>query len=162
MAPKSKTKDVSVAARITVDQAQRLDEVQLVEPVLSSRSAAIGRLIDMMTDEDLEAFDAAAGKENDSSNVFRDIDAGKILAALNDRTCAYNELAKQVRPVGNNLNQLVRLGHQVALYGKDGEIAVESIHAIARQHEDILVNGLHRLAAQDAHIEKVLRACLPR
>lgn len=161
MAPKSKTKDVSVAARITVDQAQRLDEVQLVEPVLSSRSAAIGRLIDMMTGEDLEAFDAAAGKENDSRNVCRDIDVGKILAALEERTRAYNEVSKHLRAIGNNLNQLVRLGHQVALYGKSGGIAAKAIEGIARQLENALVNGLHRLAAQDAHIEKVLRACRP-
>ena len=152
------TKDVSIAARITVEQAQRLDEVQSAKPALSSRSAAIGRLIDKMTDEDLEALDAAEGKEI----VFSADAAADLLAALDARTRSYNDLAKQISPIGNNLNQLVRLGHQMAIYGKDGEITVEAINAIARQHDDVVANEMHRLAAQDAHVETVVRACLPR
>lgn len=158
MAPKSKTKDVSIAARITAEQAQRLDEVRRAEPVLPSVSAAIGRVIDMITEDDLDGFDAAEGKENV-------IDAGSVamvLEAMATRTRAYNDVAKQVRAVGNNLNQLVRLAHQVAIFDKGGEIATEAIEDLVRRHDDIVANELHRLAAQDAHVEAVVRACQPR
>lgn len=160
MAPKkAPTKDVSIAARITVSQAQRLDEVQALEPALSNRSATIGRLIDMVTDEDLEVLhDAAEGKE---LVLSADVVA-TILEALADRTRAYNTVAKQVRAIGNNLNQLVRLGNQMSIYGKQGEITLEAIEGLSRQHEDIVANELHQLAAQDAHVETVVRACRPR
>lgn len=159
MAPKkATTKDVSIAARITVVQAQRLDEVQSAEPALLNRSAAVGRLIDMLTAADFDALDAAEGKEV----VFSADVVATVLEALAERTRSYNEVSKQIRAVGNNLNQLVRLGNQVALYGKEGKIAIEAVHAIARQHEDVLANELHQLAAQDAHVETVVRACRPQ
>lgn len=94
MAPKSKTKDVSIAARITAEQAQRLDEVRRAEPVLPSVSAAIGRVIDMITEDDLDGFDAAEGKENV-------IDAGSVamvLEAMATRTRAYNDVASILQP----------------------------------------------------------------
>lgn len=157
MPKKSKTKVVSIAARITVEQAQRLDEVKLMEPALEGRSAAVGRLIDMLTDGEFAEYDAAEGKE-----YFLDAtEVAKICVQLDERTKAYNALAKQIRGgIGNNLNQLVRLGHQVALYGKDGQITVEAIQSLVRQHEDVVANELHQLAAQDAHVEEVVRACL--
>lgn len=160
MAPrKAPKKVVSIAARITVAQAQRLDEVQSMEPVLSNRSATIGRLIDMLQDDDLDSFpDAAEGKEV----VFSADVVTAVLEALDARTRAYNNVAKQVRAIGNNLNQLVRLGHQMAAYGKDGVIPLEALEGLTRQHEDIVANELHQLAAQDAHVETVVRACRPR
>lgn len=158
MAPKAKTKDVSIAARITEAQAQRLDEVQFAEPAVASRSAAVGRLIDMLTEDSFNEYDAAEGKEY----VLDAAAAAVIGERLSERTKAYNEVAKQIRAIGNNLNQLVRLGHQIEIYGKDGGIAIEAVDAMVRQHEDIVANELHRLAVQDAHVEEMVRACLPR
>lgn len=158
VAPKAKTKDVSIAARITEAQAQRLDEVQGAEPALASRSAAVGRLIDMLTDDSFNEYDAAEGKE-----YFLDAAAAAVIGErLSERTKAYNAVAKQIRAIGNNLNQLVRLGHQIEIYGKDGHIAIEAVDAMVRQLEDIVANELHRLAVQDAHVEEMVRACLPR
>lgn len=155
MPMKARTKDVSIAARITARQAQQLDEVQAAVPPLKSRSAAIGRLIDLSIRDDFRAADAAEGKE-----VHLDAASVELLReSLRLRTNSYNELAKQIRAVGHNLNQLVKLGQQAKIYGKSGAVVLDAVENIARQHRDVIANELHRLAMQDAHVEAVVQAC---
>ncbi|MDP5226907.1 MULTISPECIES: hypothetical protein [Arthrobacter] len=159
MTTKSAPKVVSIAARITLEQATRLDEVQAMEPPLRGRSAAVGRLLDLLTDDDLAASDAAEGKEGLPS--LRPDDVAAVLAALDERTRAYSELSKQVRAVGHLLNTLTKLGHQIAKYGRAGMIPTAAIELAQRRLEPAL-ERMATMAEQDAHVEAVVRACRPR
>lgn len=159
MTTRSAPKSVSIAARITVEQAMRLDAVQSMEPALSSRSAAVGRLIDLLTDDDLAPADAAEGKE--ASHSLHPDDVAAVLAALDERTRAYSELSKQIRAVGHFLNTLTKLGHQIAKYGKAAAIPVAAIELVQRRLEPAL-DRMAALAQQDAHVEAVVRSCRPR
>ncbi|PFG69105.1 hypothetical protein B0O41_3956 [Propionibacteriaceae bacterium ES.041] len=159
MTTRSAPKVVSIAARITLAQAMRLDEVQGMEPPLRGRSAAVGRLIDLLTDDDLAPSDAAERKEGPPS--LRHEDVAAVLAALDERTRAYSELSRQVRAVGHLLNTLTKLGHQIAKYGKAGTIPTAAIELVQRRLEPAL-DRMAAMAEQDAHVEEVVRACRPR
>lgn len=159
MTKRGAPKSVSIAARITLEQAMRLDEVQSMEPALRSRSAAVGRLIDLLTDDDLAPADAAEGKEG--SHSLHPDDVAAVLAALDERTRAYSELSKQVRAVGHLLNTLTKLGHQIAKYGKAGAIPTAAVELAQRRLEPAFEH-MAALARQDAHVEAVVRACRPR
>ena len=147
-------KDVLITVRVRADQAARIDEVQDLES-LPSRSDAVRLIIDLLTDEDLPAVDAAGGKE-----TIPPEDVAAVMEALQARTRAYSELAKQVRAIGTQNNQLVKLGHQVVRYGKDGVIPVEAVQHFDRRIADTL-DHLSMLAGDDAYVEAVVRACRP-
>lgn len=149
---------VGVLTRMEQRHAARLDEVAAMEPALPNRPAAVRRLIELL-DDGLVTGDAAEGKE-DLAYLHPD-DVAAVLAALNARTRAYSELVKQVRALGTNLNQLTKLGHKIAKYANAGMIptaAVERLHRMA----DALLARIDTLAEEDAHVEKVVRACQPR
>lgn len=154
--PKSNSKyDTAVFTRVTTKQAQRLAEVQAMEPALPSRADAVRRLIDSLEDDDLVRADAAEGKE-----ALAGDDVAEIVAALQERTRAYNELIKQVHAIGVNVNQLARLGHQMNL-GAPGTIPTAAIEGTGRALEDVK-DRASVLAHQDAYVESVVAACLPR
>lgn len=154
--PKSTSKYVAeVFTRLTSKQVQRLAVVQSMEPALPSRPDAVRRLIEALDDDDLDRTDAAEGKEALSGD-----DVAAIVAALEDRTRAYNELSKQVHAIGVNCNQLVKLSQQINL-GASGTIPTEAVESIGRQLEKIK-DRASVLAHQDAYVESVVTACLPR
>lgn len=149
----SEPKGVLVTVRVRSDQAALIDEVQALES-LPSRSSALRRIIDLVTDEDLPTqVDAAEGKE-----ILPPEDVAVIMEALEARTRAYSELAKQVRAIGTQNNELVKLGHQAVKYGKDGVIPVEAVQNFDRRITDVLEH-LAMLAGDDAYVETVVRAC---
>lgn len=150
---------VQVLARITAEDAARLDEVAAMEPALPNRPAAVRRLIAWLDDDDLATDDAAEGKE-DLPTLHPD-DVASVLSALEERTRVYSELIKQQRAIGNNLNQLVRLGHQITKYGAAGTIPTAAVEGLGRKHDEAL-ERMATLAEQDAHVEEVVRACRPR
>lgn len=150
----SAPKDTLVSFRPRDDQVARIDEVQALES-LPSRSDALRRIIDLLTDEDLPRVDAAEGKE-----TIPPEDVAAVMEALEERTRAYRELAKQVRAIGTQNNQLVKLGHQAVKYGKDGVIPVEAVQSLDRRITDAL-DHLSMLAGDDAYVEAVVRACRP-
>lgn len=130
-----------------------------MEPALPSRPAAVRRLIEWLDDDDLTPADAAEGKE-DQPSLHPD-DVAAVLAALEARTRVYSELVKEVRAVGNNLNQLTRLGHQVARHGAGGAIPTAAVEGLGRTYDETL-GRLATLAEQDEHVEEAVRACRPR
>lgn len=149
---------IQVLSRMTVEQAKRLDEVRAMKPALTGRAAAVRRLIDALGDDDIaqSATDAAEGKEV----VLHRDDVVAVLSALQERTRAYSDLARQVHAIGNNFNQLTKLGHQIVSYGYDGVIPVEAVGAIDRQLDGIYMK-LSIMAIQDQSVEAVVRACQP-
>ncbi|WP_193072443.1 hypothetical protein [Brevibacterium sp. FME37] len=154
--PKSTSKYVAeVFTRLTSKQAQRLAAVQAMEPALPSRPDAVRRLIEALDDDDLDRADAAEGKEALSGN-----DVDTIVAAMEDRTRAYNELTKQVHAIGVSCNQLVKLGHQINL-GAAGTIPTEAVEGIGRQLSAVK-DRTSVLAHQDAYVESVVTSCLPQ
>lgn len=150
----SAPKDALVSFRPRADQVARIDEVQDLES-LPSRSDALRLIIDLLTDDDLPRVDAAEGKE-----AIPPEDVAAVMEALEARTRAYSELAKQVRAIGTQNNQLVKLGHQAVKYGKDGVIPVEAVQNFDRRITDVLEH-LSMLAGDDAYVEVVVRACRP-
>lgn len=150
---------VQVLVRMTPAQAQRLDEVQSMPPVLADRPSAVRRLIDTLDDDDVALADAAEGKEVLPSLHPHDVAA--ILAALDERTRAYSELSKQVRYIGHFLNTLTKLGHQIAKYGKAAAIPTAAVEFVQHKLEDVL-DRMATMARDDAHVEAVIRACRPR
>lgn len=151
---------IQVLSRMTVEQAKRLDEVRAMKPALKGRAAAVRRLIDALGDDDIAQSatdaDAAEGKE---VILHRD-DVVAVLRALQERTRAYSDLARQVHTIGNNFNQLTKLGHQIVSYGYDGVIPEAAVRAIDRQLDGIYMQ-LSVMAHQDQHVEGVVRACQP-
>jgi hypothetical protein len=139
---------------MTLEQAERLEEVRAMTPALPDRSSAVRRLIDSLSDDDLTPADAAEGKEDSLSSE----DVAAILDALDKRTRAYSELSKQVRHVGHFLNTLTKLAHQTATYGKAGAIPAAAIDSASREITSTL-DQMTAIAQQDAHVEAVLRAC---
>lgn len=151
--------DATVLTRMTSGDAARLDEVAAMEPVLANRPAAVRRLIEWLDDDDLSAGDAAEGKEGHS--YLHPDDVAAVLAALSARTRAYSELAKQVRALGTNLNQLTKLGHKIAKYANAGMIPTAAVDRLHRT-VDALFDRVEALAEHDLHVEEVVRACRSR
>lgn len=147
---------VQVLTRMTEEQASRLDEVMRMGAPLKDRPSAVRRLIDSVGDDDVRTADAAEGKEAGAALAAEDVVA--VLAALDERTRAYSELAKQVRHVGHFLNTLTKLGHQIAKYGKAAAIPTAAI-AFAQRKVDGVLEQMSALAEQDERVEAVLRSC---
>ena len=139
----SAPKDDLITVRLRADQAARIDEVQDLES-LPSRSDALRLIIDLLTDDDLPRVDAAEGKE-----TIPPEDVAAVMEALEARTRAHSELSRQIRAIGTQNNQLVKLGHQAVKYGKDGVIPVEAVQNFDRRITDVLEH-LSMLAGDDA------------
>ncbi|WP_154402700.1 hypothetical protein [Nocardioides speluncae] len=150
-------KSAVVAARLTPEQADRLDEVRAEEPALPTRSAAVRRLIDRLGEAD---GSTGGSTGDDSGRQISPDDVAAVLAALDARTRAYNEMAKQLRAIGTQNNELVKLGHQQVRFGRLGVIPVEAVQHVERRVASGL-DHLVELAEQDAHVEAVVRACRP-
>ncbi|GAA1769049.1 hypothetical protein [Nostocoides vanveenii] len=122
---------VAVLVRMTPEQAARLDEVQAMGSPLCSRAAAVRRLIDSLDDDDL-APSVAASSAPPVPVLHPD-----VVAALECRTEAYNEIGRQVRAAGHNLNTMTRLSHQIATYGRGDAIPAEAVAATGRVLVDV-------------------------
>lgn len=147
-----------VLTRLTTEQQNRLDEVQAMEPALPSSSAAVRRLIDSLEDSHITlpatTDDAAEGKEFSLGKK----EAQEILKALHDRTRAYSELSKEIRAIGNNANQLTKLGHQLSRGRGNGIIPQEAVESLERKLDE-MHGRLSVLANQDHYVEMVVNAC---
>lgn len=143
-----------VLTRLSAEQQERLDEVQAMEPALPSSSAAVRRLIDSLEDNHVSANDAAEGKEF----ALDQKTAQAILDALQERTRAYSELSKEVRAIGNNANQLTKLGHQLAAGNGTGIIPEKAVEAVVRKLSE-MHGRLSVLATQDHYVETVVNSC---
>lgn len=146
------SKGVAVFTRVTLAQAVVLDQVQFGDPSLSSRPDAIRHLIDTAA---ITLADTAAGKETPS---LAPADLDRIIAAVDARTRAYNDLAKQVRSVGHLANTLAKLGHQAVTYGRHTTIPVQAVEGVSRGVQQALAL-LTVLAHQDVEEESVIRTC---
>lgn len=122
---------VSVMTRLTPQQAKRLDKVKTAKPAVASRAAAVRRLIDLLTDADLEEVAVRATQEGvGAAPTDKELSvATRLLAAVEARTVAYNELAKQVRAVGVQNNQLVKLARHMTTFGREGHIPADQVMA---------------------------------
>ena len=142
------TKSVTVLVRLTEDQALRLDQVQQMSPALSSRPAAVRRLLDLMTEEETEVGDAAAGKEP----VVSAADAVLIRASIKERTKSYNAAARQLSAIGSNMNQIARAENTLARSKVAGHVNQDFLDSIQR---DIAVmrDRISVLAHQDSFLD---------
>lgn len=129
---------VAVLVRMTAEQAARLDEVQAMGDPLSSRAAAVRRLVDSLDDDEIDARGSGASPPSTSSVAgvsLAGLDPAvvdRIVTAVQARAQAYAELASQVRQLGHLQNALAKRGHQVAIFGT-GAIPVEAVEAVGRE-----------------------------
>lgn len=128
---------IAVLVRMTEAQADRLDEVQAMGVPVSSRAAAVRRLIDSLVDDEINTRAAEVGPSSTSSVAgvsLAGLDPAvvdRIVTAVQARAQAYTELASQVRQLGHLQNALTRRGHQIAIFGT-GAIPVEAVEAVGR------------------------------
>lgn len=156
-------KTVQVGGRVTGEQAEKLEMLRTAEPELPNRSAAIARAIEVAfavtVDADVAATVPDAGEAKEGSGYLSPEAAQIIADALDRWTTSYNELAKQVRAVGHQNNQLVKLGHQAVTHGRDAVIPMEAVAHVGQVVERTL-DQLLQHAVHDAQIEQVIRKCL--
>lgn len=145
-------KTVSVLTRLSGEQADALDQMLLTDPSLPSRPAVIRHLIEAATDAP-----SVAAETGTLSLSSEDVD--RLIAAIDARTRAYNQVAKQVRALGHLTNTLTKLAHQGVTYGRDVVVPTQAVELVARRLQHTRT-ALTRIAEQDAASEAVMQRCL--
>ncbi len=169
-APKTKT----IAGRVTDEQGEKLALIGKVAPEVKGTSAALARAIEIAFEAAVAAEEIAPVELHAATSAVTGPDAGEakeglqspspeaaqiIADALDRWTASYNELAKQVRAVGHQNNQLVKLGHQAVTHGRDAVIPMEAVAHVGQVVERTL-DQLLQHAVHDAQLEQVIRKCL--
>src|SRR5690606_21781457 len=87
------------------------------------------------------------------------VDAVAVADALSQRTRSYSELVKQVRAIGHQHNQLVKLAHPGVTSGRGAVVPEGAVLALDAKLQ-LVLDQLVALAAQDAETDRVVRQCL--